>query len=180
MRKTGILLIAVPALVLADAGVLDYVEPFLGTPVVATSAAYVAQVLEERGWTSIEAEEERVSAVRVGDGRDESLILTFTPSRATPSEIHQDILTVKYTYVPWLERESAFETAERLKAEFDRLAEAFDYLIGPGETEKDAAWWSHRWPDRESSLLELVLEPIWDTRLTASVALAPLREPEGD
>ena len=173
MRKTWVLLIALSSLCLADAGVLDYVEPILGTPVVATSADYVAGVLEERGWTSIETGEESVSARWVGDGRDESLTFTFTPA-PTSGEIHQDILTVDYTYVPWLELPDA---VERTKEEFHRLAEAFCYLIGPGAVEASTEMWSFYWPDRESSRLELVLAPIWDTKLTASVSLVPLREP---
>ncbi len=177
MIKTGILLIAMTAVCLADAGVLDFVEPILGTPVVATSMGYVAGVLAERGWSQIEADEERVSAVYVGDGRDENLAFTLSPIPGSSSTIHQDILTVEYTYVPWLELPDA---VERTKAEFDRLVRAFDYLIGPGVIEASVEMWSFTWPDRDSSRIELVLAPIWDTKLTASVDLVPLRVPEGD
>lgn len=174
MRKTGILLIAMTAVCSADAGVLDYVEPILGTPVVATSADYVAGVLEERGWTSIEVGEENVSARWVGDGRDESLAFAFTPAPPVPDEIHQDLLTVDYTYVPWLEIAGS---VERTKAEFDRLVEAFCYLVGPGVTEKNEKMWSHIWPDRDSSRVELILWPMYTTKLTVWVNLVPLREP---
>jgi hypothetical protein len=187
VRKTGILLIAMTAVCLADAGVLDYVEPILGTPVVATSMGYVTGVLTERGWTQIEIEGERVSAVYVGDGRDERLAFTLTPAPPvpdepseasyTPGKIHQDLLTVEYSRVPWLEIAGAVEVS---KAEFDRLAEAFDYLVGPGITEKNDETWSHTWPDRDLSRLELILTPVWDTKLVASVQLVPLRVPEGD
>lgn len=176
MHVTWFILLTLAAVCLADAGVLDFVEPILGTPVVATSMGYVAGVLAERGWSQIEADEERVTAVYVGDGRDEHLTFTFTPA-PTSGEIHQDILAVEYTYVPWLEIAGAVEGTQ---AEFDRLAGAFDYLVGPGGTEKGDERWSHTWPDRDASRIELVLAPIWDTKLTASVDLVPLRVPEGD
>jgi hypothetical protein len=177
MHLTWVLLLALAAICLGDAGVLDYVEPVLGTPVVATSAEYVAGVLGERGWTQIETDGERVSAVYVGDGRDEDLAFTFTPPASMPDEIHQDILTVDYTYVPWLEREGA---VERARAEFERLVGAFDYLIGPGGTETTDAHLVHTWPGREASRVELVLAPMWAAKLTVKVDLVPLREPEGD
>ena len=50
MRTTLLVLILTPVLCLADAGVLDYLEPVLETPVVATNVAYVADVLEERSF----------------------------------------------------------------------------------------------------------------------------------
>jgi len=177
VKKSWILLMTLAAICLADAGVLDYVEPILGTPVVATSMGYVTGVLAERGWTQIEADEERVTADYVGDGRDERLTFTFSPTASTPSEIHQDILEVEYTRVPWLEIEGA---VEGVRVEFDRLIVAFDYLIGPGITEKNEDKWSHTWADRDASRIELILAPMWDTRLTVSVNLVPLREPEGD
>ncbi|MCX7022127.1 MAG: hypothetical protein NTW26_07650 [bacterium] len=194
MRKTGILLIAMTALCLADAGVLDFVEPILGTPVVATSMGYMTGVLAERGWTQIEADEKQVTADYVGDGRDEHLTFTFTPAASTPDEpseasyapgepsyapgkTHQDILTVDYTYVPWLEIEGG---AQRARAEFDRLIVAFDYLIGPGETEATDAGVVHTWPGRDMSRIELILAPMYSTRLTVWVNLVPLREPESD
>jgi hypothetical protein len=177
VRTTLLVLTLTPVLCLADAGVLDYVEPVLGTPVIATGVEYVTGVLKERGWTQIEADEERVTAIYVGDGRDERLTFTFTPAPPVPYEVHLDIVTVEYTRVPWLEIEGA---RERVKAEFDRLVEAFCYLVGPGVTEKNEEKWSHTWPDRDSSRIELILEPIWDTRLVASVRLVPLRMREGD
>jgi len=180
MHVTWFILLTLAAVCLADAGVLDFVEPILGTPVVATSMDYVTGVLAERGWSQIEADEERVTAVYVGDGRDERLTFTFTPVPGSSSEIHQDLLTVEYTYVPWLELPGA---VERTRAEFHRLAEAFDYLVGPGVTEKNDEKWSHTWPDRDASRIELILVPMWDTQLTVSVNLAPLRKweppPEG-
>jgi hypothetical protein len=173
MRVTWGLLLALTALCLADAGVLDYVEPILGTPVVATSADYVAGVLEERGWLSIETGGNLVSADWVGDGRDERLRITFTPIAPTSTETHQDILTVEYTYVPWLEIEGG---VPRVKAEFDRLIVAFDYLIGGGETETSDAGVVHYWPGRELSRIELILWPMYSTKLIVSVNLVPLRE----
>jgi hypothetical protein len=177
VRKSWGLLITLAGLCLADAGVLDYVEPILGTPVVATSVDYVTGVLAERGWTRIEADGESVTAVYVGDGRDESLTLTFTPAPSEADEAHPDIVEVEYTRVPWLELPDA---VEGVRAEFDRLAAAFDYLVGPGVTEKNDEVWSHTWPGRDASRIELTLEPAWDTRLVAAVRLIPLREPVGD
>ncbi len=177
MRMTWVFLLTLAVVCLADAGVLDYVEPILGTPVVATSVDYVTGVLAERGWTQIEVDGERVTAVRVGDGRDERLAFTFTPAPPVPDETHQDLLTVEYTLVPWLEVAHA---VEMIQLEFDRLAGAFDYIVGPGVTEKNDELWRHTWPDRDSSRLELVLAPVWDTKLVASVQLVPLRVPEGD
>lgn len=177
MNRAGILFLVLPVICLADAGVLDYVEPILNTPVVATSPGYVVSVLEEQGWTSIEADYGRVDALRVGDGRDERLTFTFSPTAETPTEIHQDILEVEYTYVPWLEVE---ESVERVKEEFNRLVAAFEHLIGAGVSETSEAGWGHSWPDRDSSRIELLLEPMWDTCLTVSVNLEPLRVPESD
>ena len=193
MRMTWVLLLALTALCLADAGVLDFVEPILGTPVVATSADYVAGVLEERGWLSIETDGNLVSADWVADGRDERLTFTFTPPASTPTEpseaseasyapgepsyapgkTHQDILTVEYTYVPWLEIEGG---VPRVRAEFDRLIVAFDYLIGGGETETTDAGVVHYWPGRDSESIELILWPMYSTKLTVRVNLVPLRE----
>jgi hypothetical protein len=177
MHMTWVFLLTLAVVCLADAGVLDYVEPILGTPVVATSVNYVTGVLAERGWTQIETDGERVSAVYVGDGRDERLAFTFTPAPPESDETHQDLLTVEYTYVPWLERDGG---VERVKAEFDRLVEAFCYLIGPGVVDSSTEFWSHTWPDRDLSSIELVLAPVWDTKLVAWVNLVPLRVPEGD
>ena len=177
MNRVGILILTLPVLCLADAAEMDYYEPILGTPVVATNVAYVTDVLEEQGWTSIEADEEKVSAIYVGDGRDERLAFTFTPPGSTATEPHQDIVAVEYTYIPWLEYGA---DVERWKEEFNRLVEAFDYLIGPGVTETSEAGWSHTWPERDSSRIELLLEPMWDTCLTVSVNLEPLRVPESD
>lgn len=181
MRTTLCVLILTPFLCLADAAELDYYEPVLDTPIVATNVAYVTDVLEEKGWSLVEATEVKVSAIYVGEGRDERLTFTFTPTTSTSVETHQDILTVEYTYVPWLEIEGG---VERVKAEFNRLVSAFDYLIGPGMTETSAEEWSHTWPGRDASRIELILAPMYATKLTVSVNLVPLQEweppPEGE
>ncbi len=176
MNRAGILFLVLPVICLADAAELDYVEPLLNTPVVATNVGYVVDVLEERGWSLVEATGEKVTAARTTDGGEERLSFEFSEADVTTlTELHQDLVFTEYRYVPWLEY--GVQT-ERWRAMFDRLAEAFDYLIGPGVTETSDTGVVHTWPDRDTSLIELVLEPVWDTRLTASVDLVPLRVPE--
>ncbi len=177
MNRAGILFLILPVLCLADASILDYVEPFLNTPVVATNTEQVTESLLAQDWRVTEDAELCVTAERTAKNGEEHLTLRFSPGGSTATELHQDIVTVEYTYIPWLEYGA---DVERWKEEFNRLVEAFDYLIGPGVTETSEAGWSHTWPERDSSRIELLLEPMWDTRLTVSVNLVPLREPEND
>ena len=178
MNRAGILFMVLPVICLADAGVLDYVEPILNTPVVATSVGYVVGVLEEQGWSLVEATGEKVTAARTTDGGEERLSFEFSEADVTTlTELHQDIVQIDYSYTPWLEYGV---DVDRWKGMFEELVAAFDYLIGPGVTETSDTGIVHTWPGRDSSLIELLLEPVWETRLTVSVELVPLREPEDD
>lgn len=168
MIRTGIFFLTLPVLCLADVGVMDHFEPFLNTNVVATNAGHVVDVLEERGWSLVEATGVKVTAARTTDDGEERLSFEF--STADDTILYEGIIFTEYRYVPWLEY--GVQT-ERWEAMFDRLVEAYDYLIGPGVTETSDTGIVHTWPGRESRI-ELILKPVWDSQLTASVDLVPL------